>query len=146
MAAAAAATVLTHAAVNKTLGAVTTTTAVDVAVVANVPNINLGAVTLNSNAFQGDLILSFRGIMAFVYGYQGDMEDQIHSFLLDKTVGTNSSWSNSDLWLKFYTERGYSSGTIQDRTRNFLIDYTGSVDIGQTVEDLWMLIDQPYTP
>lgn len=86
------------------------------------------------------------GIESFVAGYDGALGDQIHSFLLANTTGTTAEWTTSDLWLKFFTELGYVSGSLLDRNRNFLIDYLAVADTGQTLQDLWGLVTDPYTP
>lgn len=86
------------------------------------------------------------GLESFVSAYDGALGDQVHNFLLANTTGTTASWTTSDLWLQFFTELGYVSGTVNDRMREFLVDYTAAVDTGQTINDLWALIDAPYVP
>lgn len=81
----------------------------------------------------------------FVSDYAGAVGDQVHTFLIANTTGTSSTWATGDLWLKFFAERGYTTGTVQDRTRRFLIDYLGVVDVGQTVNDLWESVALPYS-
>lgn len=86
------------------------------------------------------------GIESFVAGYDGALGDQVHNFLLANTTGTDATWTTSDLWMKFFTELGYVSGTLLDRNREFLIDYLVVADTGQTLQDLWGLVTDPYTP
>lgn len=81
----------------------------------------------------------------FVSDFAGAVGDQIHSFLIANTSGTDANWATGDLWLKFLDERGYTTGTVQGRTRRFLIDYLGVVDVGQTVADLWEQVLVPYS-
>lgn len=132
------------AAADITLGAATLSATLEVLVAASA-SITLGELTLlaSSEEITGD---GRMGLEAFVSDYDGDLGDKVHNFLLANTTGTAATWTTPDLWLKFFTELGYLSGTVNDRMREFLIDYTAAVDTGQTINDLWALIELPYTP
>lgn len=79
----------------------------------------------------------------FVSGYTGAFPDRLKQLLLANTTGTASTWTINDLWMKFLTERGYTSGSLDDRLRRFLLAYTGAT-VG-TNADLWDLITEPFS-
>lgn len=79
----------------------------------------------------------------FVSDYTGAFPDRLKQLLLANTTGTASTWTINDLWMKFLTERGYTSGSLDDRLRRFLLAYTGAT-VG-TNADLWDLITEPFS-
>lgn len=79
----------------------------------------------------------------FVSDYTGAFPDRLKQLLLANTTGTASTWTINDLWMKFLTERGFTSGSLDDRMRQWLLDYTGAT-VG-TNADLWALITEPFS-
>ena len=88
------------------------------------------------------------GLDIFVSNYSGALGDQVKNFLLDNTTGTTEAWSTSDLWMKFLTEGGATSGTIDDRTKYLLAVYLAQKGVSltgsETINDLWSLVTEPY--
>lgn len=100
----------------------------------------LGQMTLESSSEP----LELRGIDAFTAEFRpGDIDDRIHNFLLFYTTGTDASWTNKDLWMRFLSERGFSDGSLRDRLKEFLKDYLG-LSGERSLHDLWGLITGPY--
>ena len=126
-----------------TLDNMTTTSAGTLPIVVN-GNFSYAAMTVSATVLSAESI--GHGLWAFVSNYDGSILDRVHNCLLDNTVGTDVEWTNRDLWLKFFAERGFTAGTYSDRLRAFLVSYTGAVDTGQTIEDLWWLVTGPYIP
>lgn len=79
----------------------------------------------------------------FVSDYTGAFPDRLKQLLLANTTDTASTWTINDLWMKFFTERGFTSGSLDDRMRQWLLDYTGAT-VG-TNADLWALITEPFS-
>lgn len=79
----------------------------------------------------------------FVSDYTGAFPDRLKQLLLANTTGTASTWTINDLWMKFLTERGYTSGSLDDRLRRFLLSYTGASS--GTTSDLWRLVTGPFS-
>lgn len=79
----------------------------------------------------------------FVSDYTGAFPDRLKQLLLANTTGTASTWTINDLWMKFLTERGFTSGSLDDRMRQWLLGYTGATT--GTNADLWERITEPFS-
>lgn len=79
----------------------------------------------------------------FVSDYTGAFPDRLKQLLLANTTGTASTWTINDLWMKFLTERGFTSGSLDDRMRQWLLSYTGAAT--GTNADLWERITEPFS-
>lgn len=76
-------------------------------------------------------------ITDFPSAYSGDYPDKLRNMLVANTMGTTAAWPLPDLWSKYLTERGLSSGATQDNLRQFLLRYLNLTDTGQAIGDLW---------